>query len=95
PLEEKPDEKKLADEAYEPYLDEMIPLTWTANQEDAERLGILQTDIVNYVNTKMAQWITGEADVNAEWEGYLEQLNKLGLEEMTAIRNRALESVTE
>jgi putative aldouronate transport system substrate-binding protein len=95
PLEEKPNEKKLADEAYEPYLDEMIPLTWTANQEDAERLGILQTDIVNYVNTKMAQWITGEADVNAEWEGYLEQLNKLGLEEMTAIRNRALESVTE
>ena len=87
------DEKTAADEAYEPFLDEPIPQTWATNEKDAERLGILQTDIMNYVNGKIAQWVSGEADVNAEWEGYLEQLNKLGLEEMTEIRNRALETL--
>ncbi|MGI6690052.1 MAG: extracellular solute-binding protein [Clostridiales bacterium] len=89
------DIKQEADAMYEPYLDEPLPLTWTVNEADAERYSILSTDINNYVKTKIAQWVTGEADVNAEWDEYLDQLEKLGLSEMNEIKQRELDSVTE
>ena len=88
-----PSEKDEADAIYLPYLDEMIPKTWATDEKDVERQGILSTDINNYVKTKLAQWVSGEADVNAEWDAYVAQLDKLGLPELLAIKNRQLEQV--
>ena len=86
------DEKKVADKLYAPYLDEVIPQAW-ATAEDAKRVSILETDINNYVTKKQAEWISGQADVEAEWADYGAQLDKLGLQELTEIRTRAVESV--
>ncbi len=88
-----PSEKDEADALYLPYLDEMIPKTWATDEKDVERQGILATDINNYVKTKLAQWVSGEADVKAEWDDYVAQLDKLGLPELMEIKNRQLEQV--
>ena len=39
----------------------------------------LSNSLTTYMKQKYAQWLTGAADVDAEWEDYLAQLEKLGL----------------
>ena len=90
---EKYDEKKTADALYAPFLDETIPQVWVSDQNDIDRAGVLSTDINNYVTTKIAEWVSGEKDVAAEWNDYVAQLDKLGLQELTAIKLRALSNV--
>ena len=86
-----PSEKDEADALYEPFLDEMVPIIWATDEKDVERQKILTTDINNYVKTKLAQWVSGEADIQAEWDDYLAQLDKLGLPELLEIKLRQLE----
>jgi putative aldouronate transport system substrate-binding protein len=80
----------LMDEIYAPYLNESFPKVWASSEEDTERVSVLATDINSYVKQKIAQWISGEADINAEWDAYVDQLNKLGLDELMGIYRRAL-----
>lgn len=84
-------EKDVADALYDPYLDTPLPKPWL-NAEEAERVEILATDIVNYVDQKMAQWISGEADVEAEWDAYVAQLDKLGLAELIEIKQNVYDA---
>jgi putative aldouronate transport system substrate-binding protein len=88
--EPEPSFMDMADEAYAPYLNEHFPAVWSTSEEDTNRASILATDINTYVKQKIAQWVSGEADVNAEWDAYCAQLNAYGLEELTAIHQRAL-----
>ena len=83
----------LADAAYAPYLNEHFPAVWATSEEDTNRASILATDINTYVKSKIAQWVSGEADVNAEWDDYCKQLDAYGLEELTQIHQRALGEV--
>ena len=78
----------LADAAYRPYLTEMFKATWGANEADAERKSIIETDLRTYIKSKIAQWVSGEADVNAEWDAYKTQLEAYGLSELTDIYAR-------
>ena len=80
----------LADEAYAPYLNEHFPAVWATSEDDTARASILATDINTYVKQKIAQWVSGEADVNAEWDAYCAQLEAYGLSELTQIHQRAL-----
>jgi len=79
------DEKKEADAAYEPFLNTTFTPVWGADEEANARAGILRTDITTYIKGKVAQWISGEADVNAEWDAYKAQLTTYGIEELTSI----------
>lgn len=36
-------------------------------------------DISNYVKENQSKWLIGEGDIDAEWDGYVAQLNTLGL----------------
>ena len=83
----------IGDELYGPYLNEHFPAVWSTSEEDTARASILATDINTYVKSKIAQWVSGEADVNAEWDDYCKQLDAYGLEELTQIHQRALGEV--
>lgn len=83
------DEKKTADEAYKPFLTKVVPQAWVA-EADAKRLSVLTTDIKTYIEKKQAEWITGQADVNAEWDAYKAQLKTLGLDELVSLRTKAV-----
>lgn len=73
-------EKKNIDEVYQPFLPkDVFPPMIFSNDDNAE-LATLKTDIGNIVDNKMAAWITGEADIDAEWDAYLKDLNSVGLE---------------
>ena len=85
-----PDYKAEADAAYEPYLNEIFPAVWLEDETDIRRASTLSVDINSYVKMKMAQWITGQANVDEEWDAYLAQLEQYGLTELTEIYQRIL-----
>ncbi len=84
------DEKLAVDQAYEPYFVgndgngnyDIIPSYWV-EPEYSSKLSEYQVSITDYINQKMAQWI-------AEWDAYLAQLDKLGLQEYIKIRQEAI-----
>lgn len=58
------------------------------SSEEFQELPTLTTDIDGYVRTNRAKWIT-EGTIDEEWDGYLKQLNDMGLERLVQIRTEA------
>ena len=83
-------QEQMKMELYGPYLNEKFPEVWSVSEEDTNRSAEIQADLNNYIKTKTAQWIAGQADVEAEWDAYCEQLNTYGLQELLEINRRAL-----
>jgi putative aldouronate transport system substrate-binding protein len=82
-------EAELRDQMYSPYLEEeMIPML-KYSTEDALRVADLQTAITEYVKQQEARWVTGLGSVDAEWDAYIAQLEKLGLPELLALKQAA------
>lgn len=78
------------DELYAPYIvKEKMPNYWLTAEESQE-ISTIQTDIDKYVKDKRASWITGQADIDVEWEDYLKQLNALGLEKYMEVYTTAI-----
>ncbi len=84
-------EKPVVDNLYQPYLTEAIPNYWIG-VDKASRLADLTTSIKDYITTKKAEWISGQADVDSDWEAYCKQLEKLGLQELIDLRLSVLNS---
>lgn len=79
-------------DAYEPFLTEAIPDYWMT-AENASRYAEISTSVRDYITQKKAEWIVGQSDIDAEWNGYIEQLNKMGVDEMVEMRRSALKKV--
>ena len=52
------------------------------------------TIFTKYVGPLMRSWILGQADVVADWDEYLQQLNALGLKEYIAIYQEAYDNIS-
>lgn len=77
---------------YKKYItDEGWPRPYIA-LEDANKAAELRTDIFNTITQKRAAWITGSGDINAEWDAYLESMDKMGVKEFTEIYQRAYDA---
>lgn len=57
--------------------------------EDLERSIDLKTDIYGYVNQSIALFITGQRDIDSEWETYLKDLDAYGLDEWMQLQIEA------
>lgn len=83
-------EKLNHDAVYEAYTpdekDIYPPMFYTP--ADNEELSVIKTDMNNLINQKFAQWVTGEADINAEWDDYVKSLDNVGLPRAMEIYNR-------
>jgi putative aldouronate transport system substrate-binding protein len=93
PAEGKPvaySEQKVRDALYDQYLDaDMMPQVWLSGAA-ASRVADLQTAISDYVVQKQAEWISGQANVDTEWDAYVAQLNRLGLAELLKLKTDAV-----
>ena len=54
-------------------------VAYTADELD--QIGFLSPEVLNYVNQQYAHWVT-EGGVDAEWDAYIEQLNKMGVNDL-------------
>ncbi|MEF7440897.1 extracellular solute-binding protein [Paenibacillus lautus] len=77
-------------EIYKPFIvpeDRTYPNLYMTAEEN-KRLGVLATDIMTYVRKMEAKWIV-EGGIETEWDKYVEDLNRMGLEEMIQIKQQA------
>lgn len=73
---------------YAPSVDKLIPpLTFTAEQ--SRELADLRLAIETYVDEMKVNFIIGNADVDAEWDNYLAQLDSMGLPRLLEIMQEA------
>ena len=57
-----------------------VPDQWP-DLEHSEEIAELEASIKDYITQWQAILVAGQSDINADWDGYLEQLDKLGLEQ--------------
>ena len=75
---------KLADDAVNAqYARDTFPVvSYTADELD--QIGFLSPEVLNYVNQQYAHWVT-EGGVEEEWDAYIDQLNKMGVNDLVQI----------
>ncbi|MDO5795084.1 MAG: ABC transporter substrate-binding protein [Turicibacter sp.] len=76
---------------FDPYMEEEFYPNVFFSEEDLDTINFIEADIMSYVNTKRAQWIT-EGGIEAEWESYKKELEKMGLNDLMEIYQRGLDS---
>ena len=55
--------------------------------EDLDRLSVIETDLFAYIKRKRAEWIAN-GGVEKEWNEYLAELDRLGLQEWLDIKQK-------
>jgi len=59
--------------------EEVIPkLIYTSDESDA--ISEIESNLLSYVHESLAKFVTGAKDIDAEWDNYLAELDKIGLE---------------
>lgn len=58
-------------------------------EEENNRRSILYTDITTYLQTSKDEFISGAKDIEKDWDAYVAELNKMGLEELISIEQAA------
>ncbi|MPQ44417.1 extracellular solute-binding protein [Clostridium tarantellae] len=67
-------------EIYDKYANpNPLPIIRFTDEQSTE-IGIIFTDIDNYVKEMKAKWITGQRSIDEDWESYKEQLKKMGID---------------
>jgi putative aldouronate transport system substrate-binding protein len=78
---------------YEPYKKdnmEVPPLVFTSEQ--SQKLGTLTTALKSYSDQMFAAFVTGQSDVNKDWDQYLADLKTNGLDEFLSIYQAAYDA---
>lgn len=84
--------KETADAEVLPYVtDEPFPNVWIT-AEESKKLSMITGDLMKLVDEKRAQWITGQSDIEAEWDSYVDTLNKMKVDEYVSIYQKAVDS---
>lgn len=79
-------------------LENAVKTVWAPfnyTNDEYSRLSVLQTDIKAYVDEMAAKFVTGDADIDADWQGYVDTLNRMGLVELVSIYQSGLDRYAE
>ena len=77
-------------EVYMPHMEKEWYPSPFFTADELEQLGTLDTDIKNQVNQMRAKWLV-DGGIEQEWDGYVAQLNQIGLDRMLKIYQDALD----
>jgi putative aldouronate transport system substrate-binding protein len=76
---------------YIPYVPaETVPSRLYFSDDDAQRVAQYQTEIEGYVRQNTAAFITGQKDIESDWDAYVEGLKGLGLADYIALTQQAV-----
>ena len=80
-------------ECMDPYAEAWGNVTYLSlSSDDQDEYATLWTDIDKYLVSMNSAFITGEKDIEAEWDTYIETLNKMGLETIIEIYQNAYDA---
>lgn len=79
--------KRDADEyeAYKAYVGNNYLPDVIFSEEQNAKLADLKTDIFEHINNMQARWITGDGSIEKEWDSYIAELEKMGLDDLQKI----------
>ena len=77
---------------YADYLGSAIPHGLQYEKEAAEERSIYLTDLNTYVNSALAQFITGKLDIEKDWDSFIEQCNAMKVDEVIRITQEAYDA---
>lgn len=60
--------------------------------EDQNTMSVLQANINTITDNYWALWLTGESNMEADWENYVASVKSAGLDEILAIRQKAFDT---
>ncbi|GHU70421.1 ABC transporter substrate-binding protein [Clostridia bacterium] len=84
---------------YESFYKDQLPdwdVIFTAGSLDADSTAIMaqyDTDITNYRKQTIANWIMNSSDIRTEWDGYVAQMESLGLSDALQLKQQAYDLV--
>ena len=71
------------------FAKQVPPLVYSS--EEASEVSTLLTDLSTYFKVSRAQFITGELDVDKDWDGYVEKANAMGAERLLELQKATYE----
>jgi putative aldouronate transport system substrate-binding protein len=77
--------------AYEPYTPEYVVPNFYFTVDEAREYTELFTTITDYVKEMTARFVTSDADLDAEWDSYVEELDNIGVDRYLEIMQGAFE----
>lgn len=79
---------------YKPDEDSMLPsMAYTA--EDAKKISEYSVSIGQYANQATVQFITGDLDIEKDWQSYVDRINSMDLEGYLALQQKSYETYLE
>ena len=78
------------DQYYLPYWPKEFYTNPLMSPEDMKQLNAIDPDLRSYFTKTQAKWIT-QGGIEAEWDQYLKEMERLGLSRMLAIRQAAFD----
>lgn len=81
----------LAAKEYEPYTNSEVvyPANVNFKAEDALTISQIERTLMDYVESNMAQFITGNKDIHKSWDGYVDGFKGLQLEKYLKVHQDA------
>jgi len=76
---------------WENYKLEEIWADFPPTAEESEEISALLTDINAYINEMRVKFITGEADLDTEWDNYVQTLKRMGADRYLEIKQQQYE----
>ena len=55
------------------------------SEEDQNTMALTQANINNIIDNYWSLWMTGESDIDADWDGYVKNVNDAGLPQILEI----------
>lgn len=69
-----------------------VELSLWLSEEESDAVASSLVDIISYAKQKRAEWISGESDVETEWDAYIAHLNSLGLPKVMEVYGNVLKA---
>ena len=64
----------------------------TMTTEQKEQEGRMASDILTYAGERVAQFAIGDADIDAEWDDFVEKLKSMNIEDCIALEQEAYDN---
>ena len=82
---------------YEPYAPkrDAVQLNFYMSDEDMQKISLIKTEIRNYIEQNMAAFITGQQNIESEWDSYVAGFKGLGIAEYLQLIQKYYDAVKE
>ncbi len=75
----------LTDEKNDYFIAPTVPHVAAYTEEEQNLIDMVKTDCVSYFKEMRAKFVTGEANLDSDWDSYVSTMKSMGLDDFTAV----------